>query len=93
MKLFEDDSALVVSWFRAVKALVTTAFCFVVFGKMVDMAYIFVHSNEGLYLTSTISTVDSLYTWFGFTPLITLIMVMLYIINYSIWSSVDGDAR
>lgn len=87
--LMQDESALVVSWYRIIKALVTTALSFAIFGKIIDFAYAFVHGNEILYDASTISTIDMIYGWFGYIPMVVLLMIVIYAINYSIWSTTD----
>ncbi len=82
--LREEEDALVVSWFDAAKLLAFVAMIFACMGYFMDFSYIFVHDNTGgFYAAEDITAMEKLYNLYKFLPVIAVLCVVFYLINYS----------
>lgn len=87
--LLQDDTAIVTSWFRIAQAGIITVFIFGVLGYFMDFVYVFAHTNESWYSSNVLTTIDNMYYWFGHIPIIILLVVLVFTVNYAVWSRND----
>lgn len=85
----DDDHGLIISWLNMFRASILTILLFVVIGKFIDAAYVFVYSNTSLYSTETIENFMFIYNSYSYIILIVLLMFIYYTINYAMWSQED----
>jgi len=83
--MMKDESALVFGWFEAFRVLVLTAFLYVIVGYFMDYIYEFVQNNLGLYPNDALYAIESTYGWFSYIPLIVLLLIFVFSINYALW--------
>lgn len=85
-KLASEEDALVVGWFDIGKLLIFTSLLFVLLGPVMDAGWSYIHTastTTDLYTTSDVSTVDNVYNFYKWIPLVSLGIGLFYIVNYS----------
>lgn len=85
-RLMSDEKALVVGWFDVGRLLLVTAMFFVCLGPLMDAGWSYIHNADpsaGLYTDTDISTVDSVYSFFHYIPIVSLGVGLYFIVNYS----------
>lgn len=87
--LLQNDTAIVTSWFRIGQAGFMTVFIFGILGYFMDFVYVFAHTNSSWYSVNVLNTIDNIYYWFGNIPIIVLLLVIVFTINYAVWSRND----